>query len=169
MKTILKTENLNKEYSLGSFTSKVKIQALNNINLAVESDEPVIISLVGESGSGKTTLAKTILRLIEPTSGRALVYDQVVAGAGAKQSRAEFMRTVQPIFQNHSRRSAATGRSTRTCTRRRRAWRSSTNRRRTRRSKRRWPRLAWNTPMCAASIRTSFRAANCNAHRLHAR
>ena len=100
MKTILKTENLNKEYSLGSFTSKVKIQALNNINLTVESDQPVIISLVGESGSGKTTLAKTILRLIEPTSGRALVYDQVVAGAGAKQNRAEFMRTVQPIFQN---------------------------------------------------------------------
>lgn len=100
MKTILKTENLNKVYSLGSFTSQVKIQALNNINLTVESDEPVIISLVGESGSGKTTLAKTILRLVEPTSGRALVYDQVVAGEGAKQSRAEFMRSVQPIFQN---------------------------------------------------------------------
>src|SRR3954466_13907580 len=100
MKTILKTENLNKEHSLGSFTSKVKIQGLNNINLTVESDEPVIISLVGESGSGKTTLAKTILRLIEPTSGRALVYDQVVAGKGEKQSRTEFMRTVQPIFQN---------------------------------------------------------------------
>jgi peptide/nickel transport system ATP-binding protein len=78
----------------------VKIQALNNINLAIESDELVIISLVGESGSGKTTLAKTILRLIEPTSGRALVYDQVVAGKGEKQSRTEFMRTVQPIFQN---------------------------------------------------------------------
>lgn len=100
MKAILKTENLNKVYSLGSFTSQVKIQALNNINLTVESDEPVIISLVGESGSGKTTLAKTILRLIEPTSGRALVYDHVVAGAGEKQNRAEFMRTVQPIFQN---------------------------------------------------------------------
>jgi ABC-type oligopeptide transport system ATPase subunit len=100
MKTVLKTENLNKVYSLGSFTSKVKIQALNNINLVVESDEPVIISLVGESGSGKTTLAKTILRLVEPTSGRALVYDQVVTGKGATQSRIDYMRMVQPIFQN---------------------------------------------------------------------
>lgn len=100
MKTILKTESLNKVYRLGSLTNRVRINALNDVNLTVESDEPVIVSLVGESGSGKTTLAKTILRLVPPTSGRATVYDRVVAGAGQKQSQAEFLRTVQPIFQN---------------------------------------------------------------------
>jgi peptide/nickel transport system ATP-binding protein len=100
MKTILKTEHLNKVYRLGSFTNRVRINALNDVNLSVESDEPVIVSLVGESGSGKTTLAKTILRLVEPTSGQASVYDQVVAGSGQKQGKIEFFRTVQPIFQN---------------------------------------------------------------------
>jgi peptide/nickel transport system ATP-binding protein len=100
MKTILKTEHLNKVYRLGSFTNRVRINALNDINLTVESDEPVIVSLVGESGSGKTTFAKTILRLVEPTSGQAMVYDQVVAGTGQKPDRTTFLRTVQPIFQN---------------------------------------------------------------------
>jgi len=100
MKTILKTEHLNKVYRLGSFTRKVSINALNDVNLTITSDEPVIVSLVGESGSGKTTLAKTILRLVEPTSGKAMVYDRVVAGKGQKQGKTEFLRTVQPIFQN---------------------------------------------------------------------
>jgi peptide/nickel transport system ATP-binding protein len=100
MTTILKTEHLNKVYRLGSFSRKVTINALNDVNLNVESDEPVIISLVGESGSGKTTLAKTILRLVKPTSGSAIVADQLVAGAGAKPGRTAFLSTVQPIFQN---------------------------------------------------------------------
>ena len=100
MTTILKTESLNKVYQLGSFPRTVTIKALNNINLTVESDKPVIISVVGESGSGKTTLAKVILRLVQPTSGDVKVAGHVVAGRGAKPDRAEFLRTIQPIFQN---------------------------------------------------------------------
>ena len=100
MKTILKTENLTKEYQLGSFPRNITIKALNNINLTVESDEPVIISIVGESGSGKTTLAKVILRLVQPTSGSVTIAGHLVAGKGAKPDKNEFLRTVQPIFQN---------------------------------------------------------------------
>jgi oligopeptide/dipeptide ABC transporter ATP-binding protein len=100
MKTILKTENLHKVYKLGSLMRRVTINALDEVNLCVESDEPVIISLVGESGSGKTTLARVILRLVEPTSGNAVIYDRVVAGSGAKQEKQEFLSAVQPIFQN---------------------------------------------------------------------
>ncbi|HEX2909238.1 MAG TPA: ATP-binding cassette domain-containing protein [Chloroflexia bacterium] len=99
MATVLKTENLNKVYRLGSLTRSKQIQALNNVSFTIESDAPVIISVVGESGSGKTTLAKTLLRLIQPTSGRAIIYDKVVAGEGAKP-KTEFLRSVQPIFQN---------------------------------------------------------------------
>jgi ABC-type oligopeptide transport system ATPase subunit len=100
MQTILKTENLNKIYRLGSFSRNRQITALNDVNLTIESDKPVIISVVGESGSGKTTLAKTLLRLVEPTSGRAIIYDKVVAGKGTKPSKRELLGTVQPIFQN---------------------------------------------------------------------
>ncbi len=100
MKTILKTENLHKVYKLGNLMRRITINALDEVNLTVQSEEPVIISLVGESGSGKTTLAKVILRLVEPTSGRAVIYDRVVAGRGVKQQKQEFLSAVQPIFQN---------------------------------------------------------------------
>ena len=100
MTTILKTEGLNKEYRLGGFPRSVTISALNNVNISVESHEPVIISVVGESGSGKTTLAKVILRLTQPSSGAVTVADRVIAGKHAKPDKTEFLRVVQPIFQN---------------------------------------------------------------------
>ena len=99
-KTILKTEHLNKVYGLGGLIHRVRINALDDVNLSVQSDKPIIISLVGESGSGKTTLAKVILRLIAPSSGSAIVYDHVVAGEGDQPGKREFMASVQPIFQN---------------------------------------------------------------------
>jgi oligopeptide/dipeptide ABC transporter ATP-binding protein len=98
--TVFKASNLNKSYRLGGFTNRVRINALDDVNLTVESDKPVIISLVGESGSGKTTLAKVILRLVKPSSGSAVIYDQIVAGQGATHSRKTFLSTLQPIFQN---------------------------------------------------------------------
>lgn len=100
MTVILKAEHLNKVYRLGSFPRQTTIRALNDVDLTVESNEPVIISVVGESGSGKTTLAKVMLRLVEPTSGRAVIHDRVVAGAGEKPAKRAFLSTVQPIFQN---------------------------------------------------------------------
>ena len=100
MQTVLQTKNLNKVYRLGGLVNRIRINALDDVNLFVESNEPVIISLVGESGSGKTTLAKVILRLVDPTSGSASVYDKLVAGKGNKQRKQEFLSAVQPIFQN---------------------------------------------------------------------
>jgi peptide/nickel transport system ATP-binding protein len=97
---ILRTEGLNKVYRLGGFGRAKTIQALDDVDISVESDNPVIIAVVGESGSGKTTLAKTLLRLVEPTSGRAIVYDKVVAGRGARPGKREFLSSIQPIFQN---------------------------------------------------------------------
>jgi ABC-type oligopeptide transport system ATPase subunit len=100
MTVILRTEGLNKTYRLGGFGRAKKITALNDVNISVESDKPVIISVVGESGSGKTTLAKTLLRLVEPSSGRAFVYDKPVAGKGVRPKKREFLASIQPIFQN---------------------------------------------------------------------
>jgi ABC-type glutathione transport system ATPase component len=100
MTVILRTENLNKTYRLGGLGRARKITALNDVNINVESDTPVIVAVVGESGSGKTTLAKTLLRLVEPSSGRAIVYDKPVAGKGVKPPKREFLGSIQPIFQN---------------------------------------------------------------------
>lgn len=100
MAVILKTQGLNKVYRLGTLGRSREIRALNDVSITVESDVPVIVSVVGESGSGKTTLAKTLLRLIEPSSGTATIYYQVIAGKGVHPPRRAFLAAVQPIFQN---------------------------------------------------------------------
>src|SRR5215475_125474 len=99
-RTVLRTDNLKKVYTLGGVIRHTRINALDDVNLNFESDKPIIISVVGESGSGKTTLAKVILRLIDPTAGQAVVYDRLVAGVGEKENHTEFMTNIQPIFQN---------------------------------------------------------------------
>ena len=60
---IIKTNNLIKEYDVGS----QKVKALDGINLAVEKGE--FISIMGPSGSGKTTLMNIIGCLDTPTNG----------------------------------------------------------------------------------------------------
>jgi peptide/nickel transport system ATP-binding protein len=100
MDTIIRTEGLNMEFTLGGFPRNIHIKALNDVNITIAGREPVIVSIVGESGSGKTTLAKVILRLLEPTSGLVTVSDQLVAGKGAQPDKTQFLRTIQPIFQN---------------------------------------------------------------------
>jgi ABC-type oligopeptide transport system ATPase subunit len=96
---ILKTEGLNKVFRQGGMMRSRTVKALNDVNITVEGDKPVVIAVVGESGSGKTTLAKTLLRLERPSSGRAIVYDTVVTDRRAL-GRHEFLGLVQPIFQN---------------------------------------------------------------------
>ncbi len=67
---LLKIENLSTCFSLHKriFTeSHEVIKAVDDVSFEVYSGET--LGLVGESGCGKTTLGKTILRLIEPSSG----------------------------------------------------------------------------------------------------
>jgi peptide/nickel transport system ATP-binding protein len=78
----------------------MKINALDDVNLDIKSDHPMIISLVGESGSGKTTLAKVILRIYDATSGEVSVYDKLITGAGKRLDKKALRTTIQPIFQN---------------------------------------------------------------------
>ena len=66
MKNAIVVEKLTKKYSSG-FT-------LGEINLTIPKGE--IIGLIGENGAGKTTLIKSILGIINPSSGSVKIFDK---------------------------------------------------------------------------------------------
>jgi len=73
------------------------VQAVDNISFNIREGETV--GLVGESGCGKTTVGRTLLRLIEPTSGNVLFDGVDVAQLKGKDLKA-MRRNMQIIFQD---------------------------------------------------------------------
>ncbi len=71
--------------------------AVDGVSLNVRPGE--VLGLVGESGSGKTTLGRTILRLLEPTSGTIEIDGQTVSGV-AQRDLDRMRRCAQIVFQN---------------------------------------------------------------------
>jgi peptide/nickel transport system ATP-binding protein len=99
-KPILKVDNLNTWFPIkpGWFSkSKEYIKAVNNISFEVYPGET--LGLVGESGSGKTTLGRSILRLIEPTSGSIIFNDTNLLKLNTNELR-HMRRQIQIIFQD---------------------------------------------------------------------
>lgn len=74
-----------------------KLHAVDGINLKIYPGETV--GVVGESGCGKSTLGRTILRLIEPTSGEIIYNGQDITKLGTGKMR-EIRKDLQIIFQD---------------------------------------------------------------------
>lgn len=98
---LLSAEGLNLIYrsNPGFFSrdSALKVNAVNNVSLSIRRGE--ILGLVGESGSGKSSLGRTIMRLVEPDSGRVLLDGVDVTALPAEQLRLA-RRDFQMIFQD---------------------------------------------------------------------
>ncbi|MDA3862180.1 MAG: ABC transporter ATP-binding protein [Melioribacteraceae bacterium] len=63
----IEVKELTKVYKGGK--SKIEVTALNNFSLSVSKGE--IFGLLGPNGAGKTTLIKTLLGIVQPTTGSA--------------------------------------------------------------------------------------------------
>src|SRR3954447_13334378 len=74
-----------------------RVRAVDDVSIAIEPGET--LGLVGESGCGKSTLCRTILQLIQPTSGSVKFDGQEIAGLKGKQLRT-LRREMQMIFQD---------------------------------------------------------------------
>ncbi len=97
---LLKVKSLSKSFPLqknifGQVRSFLK--AVDDVSFQVVKGST--LGLVGESGCGKTTLGRTILRLMEPSSGQVLYGDQNILDLNFKQMRA-LRKKMQIIFQD---------------------------------------------------------------------
>ncbi len=70
------------------------VRAVDNVSFDIYPGET--LGLVGESGSGKSTLGRTVLRLLEPTSGEVVFDGEPVTA----DNNARLRRHAQIVFQD---------------------------------------------------------------------
>ncbi len=97
---LLEVSNLVKHYPVRSGILRRKVgtvHAVDGVSFTVGVGET--LGLVGESGCGKSTVARSILRLVEPTSGSIALNGLDITHLGKSELR-RHRRSMQIIFQD---------------------------------------------------------------------
>ena len=98
--SLLEIRDLKKHFPVGEglfSRGKGAVKAVDGVNLSINEGET--LGLVGESGCGKSTLGRTILRLIEPTSGEINFLGKNLLSLSQRELR-DTRREMQIIFQD---------------------------------------------------------------------
>jgi len=93
MTPILEVQNLKKYFD----TPRGKLHAVDDISFQLERGKT--LGVVGESGCGKSTLGRTLLHLIEPTSGKIFFEGEDISAVNRKKLR-RLREDMQIIFQD---------------------------------------------------------------------
>ena len=99
-RVLLEVKNLVKHYPIkaGVLQKTVgKVRSVDGVSFSIERGKT--FGLVGESGCGKTTIGRTLIRLVEPTSGQALLNGQDIFSLNKKDLKA-LRPKLQMIFQD---------------------------------------------------------------------
>jgi len=97
---LLQVDNLVKHFPVRSGVLQrvaAWVKAVDGVSFDIREGET--LGLVGESGCGKTTVGRTILRLIEPTSGRVTFRGRDVFSVPRREMKA-LRKDMQIIFQD---------------------------------------------------------------------
>ena len=105
-KDIIQIKNLRKHFPVKNVwgTDIALVKALDGVDLNIENG--TTFGIVGESGCGKTTLMRTLLRLVEPTSGSVHLSDQLIGQKGrtlenlTRLELSHFRRQIGVVFQD---------------------------------------------------------------------
>lgn len=92
-RTLVKLDNITKEYPAGAGTVKV----VNDVSLEIYEKEFII--MLGQSGSGKTTLLNIMSGLITPTNGKVTVDGKDITSLGEDEKAKFRAENIGLVFQ----------------------------------------------------------------------
>src|SRR5881398_3479960 len=97
---LLEVTNLVKHYAVRGGILRRRlgtVHAVDGVSFSVGAGET--LGMVGESGCGKSTVARSVLRLVEPTSGSIRLKGVDVTRLGKAEMRPH-RRSMQIVFQD---------------------------------------------------------------------
>ncbi|WP_136683937.1 ABC transporter ATP-binding protein [Falsirhodobacter xinxiangensis] len=88
---------LSKHFAPTGFSRGPTVRAVDDVSFSIPRGK--VVGLVGESGSGKTTIGRSVLRLIEPTSGEVRIDGTDIRRLSSAELR-KARRRMQYVFQD---------------------------------------------------------------------